>query len=202
MGTAGICGPSVSLLTATPFFADETGGTGGTGEPVAELVKVCGYDAMTPGNHDWSYGKDRLKELGQISNVKMLAGNVETEDGTSFFDDDSLVKKYTKDGQTLKVGIFAVSDPEMKDKTTPSNVEGLVFKESTAYAQYKAEELKADGCDVSGVNYAQSDTFPQIANADEIGEYSACDEALISFFEQGEDAIGTSAAKKVMIQAT
>ncbi len=94
MGTAGICGLSVSLLTATPVFADETGGTGGTGEPVA------------------------------------------------------------------------------------------------------------DGCDVSGVNYVQSDTFPQIANADEIGEYSACDEALISFFEQGEDAIGTSAAKKVMIQAT
>ena len=28
------------------FFADETGGTGGIGEPVAELVKVCGYDAL------------------------------------------------------------------------------------------------------------------------------------------------------------
>lgn len=27
-------------------FADETGGTGGIGEPVAELVKVCGYDAL------------------------------------------------------------------------------------------------------------------------------------------------------------
>lgn len=37
---------SVSLLTATPVFADETGGTGGIGEPVAELVKACGYDAL------------------------------------------------------------------------------------------------------------------------------------------------------------
>lgn len=46
MGTAGICGLSVSLLTAIPVFADETGGTGGIGEPVAELVKVCGYDAL------------------------------------------------------------------------------------------------------------------------------------------------------------
>ena len=46
MGTAGICGLSVSLLTATPVFADETGGTGGIGEPVAALVKVCGYDAL------------------------------------------------------------------------------------------------------------------------------------------------------------
>ena len=69
MGTAGICGPSVSLLTATPFCADETGDTGGTGEPVAEIVKVCGYDAMTPGNHDWSYGKDRLNE-GQDNTIK------------------------------------------------------------------------------------------------------------------------------------
>lgn len=31
------------------------------GESVAKLMKTCGYDAMTTGNHDWSYGKDRLK---------------------------------------------------------------------------------------------------------------------------------------------
>lgn len=46
------------------------------GESVAKLMKACGYDAMTPGNHDWSYGQDRLKELGSIAGVKMLAGNI------------------------------------------------------------------------------------------------------------------------------
>ena len=118
------------------------------GESVAKLMKACGYDAMTTGNHDWSYGKDRLKELGGIANVKILSGNIKNADGTSFFDTDELVKEITKNGKTLKIGVFGVSDPEMKNKTTPSNVEGLDFQDAVAYAKKEAAALKAEGCDV------------------------------------------------------
>ena len=118
------------------------------GESVAKLMKACGYDAMTTGNHDWSYGKDRLKELGGIANVKILSGNIKNTDGTSFFDADALVKEITKNGKTLKIGVFGVSDPEMKNKTTPSNVEGLDFQDAVAYARKEAAALKAEGCDV------------------------------------------------------
>ena len=118
------------------------------GESVAKLMKACGYDAMTTGNHDWSYGKDRLKELGGIANVKILSGNIKNADGTSFFDTDELIKEITKNGKTLKIGVFGVSDPEMKNKTTPSNVEGLDFQDAVAYARKEAAALKAEGCDV------------------------------------------------------
>ena len=118
------------------------------GESVAKLMKACGYDAMTTGNHDWSYGKDRLKELGGIANVKILSGNIKNADGTSFFDTDALVKEITKNGKTLKIGVFGVSDPEMKNKTTPSNVEGLDFQDAIAYARREAATLKSEGCDV------------------------------------------------------
>ena len=118
------------------------------GESVAKLMKACGYDAMTTGNHDWSYGKERLKELGGIANVKILSGNIKNADGTSFFDTDELVKEITKNGKTLKIGVFGVSDPEMKNKTTPSNVEGLDFQDAVAYAKRKVATLKAEGCDV------------------------------------------------------
>ena len=118
------------------------------GESVAKLMKACGYDAMTTGNHDWSYGKERLKELGGIANVKILSGNIKNADGTSFFDTDELVKEITKNGKTLKIGVFGVSDPEMKNKTTPSNVEGLDFQDAVAYARREAAALKAEGCDV------------------------------------------------------
>lgn len=118
------------------------------GESVAKLMKACGYDAMTTGNHDWSYGKERLKELGGIANVKILSGNIKNADGTSFFDTDELVKEITKNGKTLKIGVFGVSDPEMKNKTTPSNVEGLDFQDAVAYAKGEAATLKAEGCDV------------------------------------------------------
>ena len=118
------------------------------GESVAKLMKACGYDAMTTGNHDWSYGKDRLKELGGIANVKILSGNIKNTDGTSFFDTDAFVKEITKNGKTLKIGVFGVSDPEMKNKTTPSNVEGLDFQDAVTYARREAAALKAEGCDV------------------------------------------------------
>ena len=118
------------------------------GESVAKLMKACGYDAMTTGNHDWSYGKERLKELGVIANVKILSGNIKNADGTSFFDTDELVKEITKNGKTLKIGVFGVSDPEMKNKTTPSNVEGLDFQDAVAYAKKEAATLKSEGCDV------------------------------------------------------
>lgn len=118
------------------------------GESVAKLMKACGYDAMTTGNHDWSYGKDRLKELGGIADVKILSGNIKNADGTSFFDTDALVKEITKNGKTLKIGVFGVSDPEMKNKTTPSNVEGLDFQDAVAYARREAATLKSEGCDV------------------------------------------------------
>ena len=52
-------------------------------------------------------------------------------------------------------------------------------------------------------NYlAGSDSYPQLVNAAEIGEYSCCEELLIQFFEQGSDAVTASAAKQNMIQTT
>ena len=52
-------------------------------------------------------------------------------------------------------------------------------------------------------NYlAGSDSYPQLADAAEVGEYSCCEELLIQFFEQGSDAVTASVAKQNMIQTT
>ncbi|MGN0613488.1 MAG: bifunctional metallophosphatase/5'-nucleotidase [Porcipelethomonas sp.] len=118
------------------------------GESVAKLLKACGYDAVTAGNHDWSYGKDRLKELADIAGVKMLTGNVVDGSGNKFFEDEFLIKETEKDGKTLKTGIFGVIDPAIYSSTTPSNVEGLTFTDSAEYAKKAAEELKKQGCDI------------------------------------------------------
>ena len=141
-------GDGALVLDSGDTFHGQSVATVVQGESVARLIKVCGYDAMTPGNHDWSYGKDRLKELGQMSGLKMLAGNVVNEDGTPFFDEESYIKEVTKDGKTLKIGVFGVIDPAMYQKTTPSNVAGLTFTDEVAYAKQEAAKLKQEGCDV------------------------------------------------------
>lgn len=136
------------ILDSGDLFHGQSIATLVKGESVAKLVKACGYDAMTTGNHDWSYGKERLKELGRIADIKILSGNVVNADGTPFFGEDTFIKEIEKDGITLKIGVFGVSDPQMKSKTTPSNVEGLEFQDAVSYANSEAVALKAAGCDV------------------------------------------------------
>lgn len=118
------------------------------GESIAELVKACGYDAMTAGNHDWSYGKDRLKELCKMSELEMLTGNVVDESGNEFFDNSYYTESVEVNGQSLKVGIFGVIDPSIYSSTAPANVEGLTFTDSVEYANNAAAELRAQDCDV------------------------------------------------------
>lgn len=118
------------------------------GESIARLVKECGYDAMAPGNHDWSYGKDKLKELGTLADLDILAGNVVESDNTRFFDREYYIEETEKDGKTLKVGMFGMIDPKIYSSTAPANVAGLAFTDLTAYANKAAAELKALGCDI------------------------------------------------------
>lgn len=118
------------------------------GASVAKLLKACGYDAMTAGNHDWNYGKERLKELVSMADIQMLAGNVVEENGKPFFDNSYLCESVTKNGQELKVGVFGVVDPEMYGRTAPANVEKLTFQNAETYAKKAASELEEMGCDI------------------------------------------------------
>lgn len=118
------------------------------GESIAKIAQLLGYDVMTAGNHDWSYGKDRLKELCDMAGVQMLCGNVKTENQDPFFEQEYYVEEVSKNGETLKVGMFGEIDPELYHSTTPANVEGLTFTDSVAYAKQAVGQLKEEGCDI------------------------------------------------------
>ena len=122
------------------------------GESVAKLMGACGYDAITVGNHDWNYGKKRLKELVGIANKNskkdfmMLAGNVKDKNEKLFFDDEFLIKTIKKEGLDFKVGVFGVIDPELYKDTAPSNVDGIIFTDMKKYAEQAVTKLKDKGC--------------------------------------------------------
>lgn len=138
------------VIDAGDLFHGQAFATLEKGESIAELVKAVGYDIITPGNHDWNYGKERLKELGELSGVKILAGNV-TENGNSFFGNDgTYVKEITdEDGDTVKVGVLAVFDQDVRSDTAPANIEGLDFAGDAQTTAELAEQLRTDeGCDI------------------------------------------------------
>ncbi|MGV8905874.1 MAG: bifunctional metallophosphatase/5'-nucleotidase [Acetobacterium sp.] len=122
------------------------------GGSIAELMAAVGFDAMAPGNHDFNYGSQRLKELGLMANTKILGANVlYSADGKPFFTDPYMIKEVEVNGEIIKIGVFGLINPNIFNETAPLNVAGLSF--GTPASTIKAtvdsvNALKEQGCDV------------------------------------------------------
>ena len=128
------------IFHGTPFATVELG------ESVAQVLKVVGYDAMSPGNHDFNYGQDRLIELGKVADVELLAANVKTIEGKLRYGDC-----FVKEIGGMSVGLFGLTTPETVTKTNPENVVGLTFgteEEIVAEAKLMVQVLQERGVDV------------------------------------------------------
>lgn len=138
------------VLDAGDTFHGQAFATIEEGKSIAQLMDYVGYDAMTLGNHDWSYGSDRLKELDAESNFKIIASNVVTESGESFFENNYVIKDVVADdGTNLKVGIVGVIDDSFYTSTAAENVSGLKFEEEAAAASEMAQYLRNnEKCDI------------------------------------------------------
>lgn len=136
------------------------------GSSMAQLMKDVGYDAVTPGNHDWSYGAERLKELEKIGGFQVLAANVTTENGTDFFEENYIIKEVTADdGTKLKVGVVGVIDDEFYSSTASNNIAGLKFEEEAQEATKIAAYLSdVEKCDIILAMTHQSDCKEFVAN--------------------------------------
>ena len=128
------------IFHGTPFATVELG------QSVAQVLKVVGYDAMSPGNHDFNYGQDRLIELGKVADVQLLAANVKTIEGKLRYGDC-----FVKEIGEMRVGVFGLTTPETVTKTNPENVVGLTFgteEEIVAEAKSMVQVLQERGVDV------------------------------------------------------
>lgn len=107
------------------------------GESIIMLMNEVGYDAMVPGNHDFNYGYEKLRDLAYMADFPILAANV-------FFSDSgiSLLPEYTIltiDG--IKVGVFGIATPETLYKSSPANTVGLDFQDPYESASWMADFL-------------------------------------------------------------
>lgn len=110
------------------------------GEYAVKILSAAGYSYMTPGNHDFNYGQDRLVELSKMADFKVLSANIKS-DGKEVFTPYDIV-----DIGGVKVAFFGLTTPETAYKTSPSNVEGIVFDDcvNTSKAVVAELEGKAD----------------------------------------------------------
>lgn len=132
-------GINVVLLDAGDTFHGTAFATLDKGESVLNLMTMAGYDAMTPGNHDFNYGSDHLVELSYHTPIPMLSANI-IKKGT----DKKLLDGYAViQREDIKIGVFGLSTPETAYKTNPTNVETIEFYDPYTAAAEAVSVLKA-----------------------------------------------------------
>lgn len=101
------------------------------GLPSIEVMNAMGYNAFTPGNHEFNYGQEVLAQRIADARFPTLAANVTRADGSLFAGYSALIQEF--DG--VKVGIIGLVAEETPIVTHPKNVEGLVFHDPIATAK-------------------------------------------------------------------
>ncbi|MCX7774308.1 MAG: 5'-nucleotidase C-terminal domain-containing protein [Clostridia bacterium] len=125
------------LVDAGDAFHGQTLATLERGESIVKIMNQVGYEVMTPGNHDFNYGQDRLLELASKATFKVISSNVKKGDGKNFLDPYVIIER-----EGIKFAFFGLSTPETVYKTNPNNVTGLSFTDPIAEAKAMVEALK------------------------------------------------------------
>lgn len=144
------------ILDAGDTFHGTTFATESKGGAIAQLMDAAGYDATTPGNHDWSYGSERLDQIDADADFSVLAANVEdTQTGEPLFESPYLLREVALadaegnlTGRSVTVGVLGVIDEDFYGSTAPDNVAGVAFADSVVVATETAAEMRAAGAEV------------------------------------------------------
>lgn len=120
------------------------------GESAIEMMNAAGYDLVTIGNHDFDYKWDRMMEIMQKRNFRVICDDViVNETGEPLFDGTDMITN-----GDLKIGFFGVDTPQTKTSSRPVNTEGLGFFDNSTkpkifeQAAADVKSLREDGADV------------------------------------------------------
>lgn len=151
------------LLDAGDTFHGQSFATMSEGKSIAELMDAFyadGYDATTPGNHDWSYGADKLRTMTGYSTTSspfaMLCANATSANGvwsSSFTKPLDRTWEDDEDHSTfdyqIKVGIVGAMDDSLGSSLRADLVAGTSFSNAAGAINAEAKRLREnEGCNV------------------------------------------------------
>ncbi len=135
-------GERVLLLDAGDTFHGTAMASLHHGESIAEFMNATGYAVMTPGNHDFNYGFERLVELAALADFTLVAANVRNDAGLLFSPYDII------DYGDLKVGVIGLTTTETYFKANPAGLIGIIFDDPIEAARLAIEELAGQDVDL------------------------------------------------------
>lgn len=151
------------LLDAGDTFHGQSFATMSEGKSIAELMDTFyadGYDATTPGNHDWSYGADKLRTMTGYSPTgtpfAMLCANAKSTSGVWSSSITKTLDRTWKDVEgsstfdyKIKVGVVGAMDESLGSSLRADLIEGTSFSGAVDAINAEAKRLREDeGCNV------------------------------------------------------
>ena len=150
------------LLDAGDTFHGQSFATMSEGKSIAELMDTFyadGYDATTPGNHDWSYGADKLRTMTGYSTTSspfaMLCANATSSNGIWSASILKTLNRTWKDDEgastfnyQIKVGVVGAMDDSLESSLRKDLVAGTSFSSAAKAINDEAEQLRKEGCNV------------------------------------------------------
>ena len=109
-------GKDVLLVDAGDHVQGTAYGSMDEGASIIELMNAAGYDAATPGNHEFDYGMDRAKQIIKDADFPYLSCNwVDLRTNLRVLPS---VKVFVKGG--VRIAFVGVTTPETFTKSTPA----------------------------------------------------------------------------------
>ena len=151
------------LLDAGDTFHGQSFATMSEGKSIAELMDTFyadGYDATTPGNHDWSYGADKLRTMTGYSTTSspfaMLCANATSSNGVWSSSFTKMLDRTWEDDEgastfnyQIKVGVVGAMDESLGESLRADLVDGTSFSSAAGAINTEAKRLREDqGCNV------------------------------------------------------
>ncbi|MDD5657085.1 MAG: bifunctional UDP-sugar hydrolase/5'-nucleotidase [Elusimicrobia bacterium] len=140
----GVKGPKL-VLDAGDWFQGTPEGAVDDGLALAPILNAVGYDAMAPGNHEFDYGQKNLLAMTRALSAPVLCANVYRADGTRL---PGLRPWLIKEVAGVKIGLFGLLIPRMKDLAFPEHIQGLAFRSPMEEAREVVAELRRQGATV------------------------------------------------------
>ena len=109
-------GKKVLLVDAGDHVQGTAYGSLDQGASIIELMNAAGYDAATPGNHEFDYGMDRAKELMRDADFPYLSCNwVDLRTNLRVLPE---IKVFVRGG--VRIAFVGITTPETFTKSTPA----------------------------------------------------------------------------------
>ena len=109
-------GKKVLLVDAGDHVQGTAYGSMDEGASIIQLMNAAGYDAATPGNHEFDYGMDRAKELMKDADFPYLSCNwMDLRTGLRVLPS---VKVFVRGG--VRIAFVGITTPETITKSTPA----------------------------------------------------------------------------------